>query len=67
MLALNAGPGWAGDDLARLGLDIAETNLLVFFVDRQMGMVAPGNLAEGFPGFDRHMAVGFRGKRQDHL
>jgi hypothetical protein len=50
MLALKTGPGRAGDDFARLGLDIAEADFLVFFVQRQ-GVIAPGQLPERFQAF----------------
>jgi hypothetical protein len=46
VLALKAGPGGAGDDFARLGLDIAKADLLILFVERQVGVIAPGKLAE---------------------
>ncbi len=48
VLALKAGPRWAGDNFARLRLNIAEADFLVFFVQRQMGVIAPGQFAEGF-------------------
>lgn len=67
VLALQAGPGRAGDDFTRLRLDIAEADLLVLLVQRQMGVIAPGQLAERFPGLHRHLAVGFRRKGEDHL
>lgn len=67
MLALKAGPRRAGDDFARLRLNIAEADFLVFFVQRQMGVIAPGQFAEGFLGFDRDLTVSFRGKGEDHL
>ncbi|NYY80213.1 hypothetical protein DMH27_04060 [Raoultella planticola] len=45
MFAFRAGPGRAGDDFTRLGLNIAKANLLIFFVDGQMGVIAPGKLS----------------------
>lgn len=62
VLALKAGPRWAGDNFARLRLNIAEADFLVFFVQRQMGVIAPGQFAEGLPCFDRDLTVGFRRK-----
>jgi hypothetical protein len=40
-LALDAAPGGRADDLARLRLDVAEADLLVFAVERQVGVVRP--------------------------
>ncbi|VFS63474.1 Uncharacterised protein [Raoultella planticola] len=37
MLVFQARPGRAGDNLARLRLNITEADLLVFFVERQGG------------------------------
>ncbi|MPM72727.1 hypothetical protein SDC9_119703 [bioreactor metagenome] len=67
MFAFKAGPGRTGDDFARLRLDIAKTNLFVFFVQRQMRMVASGHRPQRFPGFHRHLTVGFRRQGEDHL
>ncbi len=39
-LALDAAPGGRADDLARLRLDVAEADLLVLAVQRQVGVVA---------------------------
>jgi hypothetical protein len=36
VLAFQSGPGRAGDNFARLRLNIAEADLLIFFVQRQM-------------------------------
>ena len=44
-LGLDAAPGGAGNNFARLRLDVTEANLFVFAVDRQVRMVAPGDLA----------------------
>ena len=62
-----ARPCRAGDDFARLCLNIAEANLLVFFIQRQMRMVTAGKLAQGSPGFYSYLTIGFRCQRQDHL
>ncbi|MNI49835.1 hypothetical protein D3C73_1044690 [compost metagenome] len=67
MLAFKTRPGWAGDDLARLCLNIAKTNLLVFFVQSQMRVITPGHRPQGLPGFHRHLTVGFRCQREDHF
>jgi hypothetical protein len=67
MLALEAGPGRAGDDFARLGLNIAEADFFILFIQRQVRMLAAGKLAERLPGFDRHLTVGFRGEGEDHF
>lgn len=67
VLVFQAGPGWAGDDFARLRLNVAEANFLVFLVQRQMPVIAAGDVAQRFPGFHRHLAVGFRRQRQDHF
>ena len=67
MFIFQARPGRAGDNFARLRLNIAEADFLIFFVQRQMGVIAPGQFAEGLPGFDRDLTVGFRRKSQDHL
>ena len=67
MFTFQTGPGWAGDDLARLRLDIAEANLLVFFVERQMRMFTTSHRAERFPRFHSNLTVGFRGEGEDHF
>ena len=67
MLALEAGPGRAGDDFARLGLNIAEADFFILFIARQVRVLAAGKLAERLPGFYRHLAVGFRGEGEDHF
>ncbi len=66
-LALDAAPGRRADDLARLRLHVAEADLLVLAVDRQVRVIEAGLLAERFPGLDRHMAVGLWRELQDHL
>jgi len=58
-------PCRAGDNFARLRLNIAEADFLVFFIQRQMRVVAAGILAQRCPGFHRHLTVGFRCQRQD--
>ena len=60
LLALDARPGGRGDDLARLRLDVAEADLLVFLGKGQVGVFAAGYLAERFPCLDRHLAIGLR-------
>ena len=42
VLALQAGPSGRGDDLARLGLDVAEPDLVLLPAASQMGVVASG-------------------------
>lgn len=51
MFVLQTGPGRAGDDFARLRLNVAEANFLVFLVQRQMAVIAAGDVAQGLPGF----------------
>lgn len=41
----------AGDNFARLCLNIAEADLLVFFIQRQMRMVTTGKFAQGSQAF----------------
>ena len=67
MLIFQDGPGRAGDNLARLGLNIAEADFLFLFILRQVRVIASGKLAQCRPGFHRDVAVGFRGQGQDHL
>ncbi|VAL70942.1 Uncharacterised protein [Enterobacter kobei] len=67
MFIFEARPGRAGDNLARLGLNIAEADFLFLFILRQVRVVTTGKLAQGRPRFHRHVAVGFRGQGQDHL
>ena len=52
--------GW--NNFARLRLNIAKADLLILFIERQMGMIAAGKLSQRLPGFHRHLAVGFRGE-----
>ena len=66
-LALDAAPGRRADDLARLRLDVAEADLLVLAVQRQVRVVAAGLLAQRLPGLHRHVAVGLGRQLQDHL
>ena len=66
-LALDAAPRRRADDLARLRLDIAEADLLVLAVQREVRVLASGLLAERLPGLDRDVPVGFRRQLQDHL
>jgi hypothetical protein len=67
VLAFQPRPGGRGDDLARLGLNVAEADLLVFLGKRQMGVIAAGLLAQRRPGLDRDLAIGFGRKHQDHF
>ena len=67
MLVFQARPGRAGDNLARLGLNIAEADFLFLFIRRQVRMVATGELAQRRPGLHRDVTVGFRCQGQDHL
>ena len=64
-LAFDAAPGRRADDLARLRLDVAKADLLVFAMDRQVRVIAPGLLAQRLPRLDRHMAVGL-GREHHH-
>ena len=66
-LALDAAPGRAADDLARLRLHVAVADLLVLAVQRQVRVVAAGLLAQGLPGLHRHVAVGLGRQLQDDL
>ena len=66
-LALDAAPRGRADDLARLRLDVAKADLLIFAVDRQMRVGASGLLAQRLPGLHRHMAVGLGRQHQHHL
>src|SRR3990167_8276802 len=67
MLALDPGPDRRGDDLARLGNNVPEPDLLVFLWPREMGVLPARLLFERFPSADRHLTVGFRGEHQDCL
>ncbi len=67
MFVFQARPGRAGDDLTRLRLNIAEADLLVFFVQRQMRMVAAGKFAQRFPRLHSYLTVSFRRESEDHL
>src|SRR5664280_1380224 len=64
-LALDAAPGRRADDLARLRLDVAEADLFVLAMDRQVRVVAPRLLAERLPGLHRYVAVGL-GREHQH-
>src|SRR5208283_5224932 len=57
LLRLQPGPDRRRDDLARLRDDIAEADFLVFFRNREMGVVEPGEAAERSPRLDRDLAV----------
>lgn len=54
VLAFQSGPRRAGDNFARLRLNIAKADLLILFIERQMGMIAAGKLSQRLPGFHRH-------------
>lgn len=47
MLIFQTRPGRAGDNLARLSLDIAEADFLFLFILRQMRVVATGKFTQG--------------------
>ena len=67
VLGLDAAPGRAGDDLARLRLDVAEADLLVLLRQREMRVLAAGDLRQRLPGLHRHLAVGLRRQHQHDL
>ena len=67
MFIFEARPGRAGDNLARLSLNIAEADFLFFFILRQMRMVTAGKFTQSRPRFHRHVAIGFRCQGQDHF
>src|SRR3546814_5409010 len=46
VLAFQPRPGGRGDDLPRLGLNVAEADLLVFLGKRQMGVIEAGLRSE---------------------
>src|SRR6185312_7371025 len=66
-LAFDSRPGRRADDLARLRLNVAEADLLVFAAFGQMAMVAAGRAGERLPGLDRDIAVGLGCQIHDHL
>ena len=66
-LRFEAGPGRRGDDLARLGLHVAETDLVVFAADGEMGVIEAGDLGQRIPGLDGHMTIGLRREGKDHF
>ena len=51
VLAFQSGPRRAGDNFARLRLNIAKADLLILFIERQMGMIAAGKLSQRLPAF----------------
>ena len=65
--ALHARPNRRGNNLARLGDDVAEADLRVLAGVNQVRMIAAGDFAQRLPCFFRNMAVGFRRQRQNHL
>ena len=46
VLAFQSRPRRAGDNFARLRLNIAKADLLILFIERQMGMIAAGKLSQ---------------------
>lgn len=67
MFTFQPGPGGAGDDFARLRLNIAKTDFLVFFVQRQMRMVASGHRSQRFPKLSPPPDRSFPVPGEDHL
>ena len=67
MLALDPRPSRRGNDLARLCLQIAETDFFIFLWQGEMLVFASGVLRQGVPGLDRHFAIGFRCQHQDYF
>ena len=67
VLVFQARPDRRGDDLARLRLQIAETDRLVLLAFSQVGMAASGEGLERGPGLDRDLTIGFRRQMQDDL
>ena len=65
--ALHARPNRRGNNLARLGDDVAEADLRVLAGINQMRMVAAGDFAQRLPSFFRNVAVGFRRQGQNHF
>src|SRR5690606_8378244 len=67
VLVFQARPGRAGDDLARLRLDVAEADRLVLLGQRQVAVVAAGELRQRGPGLHGDVAVGLRRQAEDDL
>src|SRR3546814_13580994 len=67
MLALQPGPDRCGDDLARLGDDIAEAYFLLLLALGQVHVIAPGHLSPRLPCLARDFAVRLGGKHQETL
>src|SRR3546814_4294480 len=64
---VQARTGRAGNDLARLCRNVAETNGLVSLGQRQVAVIDAGEFRQGRPSLDGHLAVGFRGQGQNHF
>src|SRR5690606_22667222 len=67
VLALEPRPRRRRDDLARLGDNGAEADLLLFLAFSQMNVIAPGRLGKFRPRLYRNLAVGFRGQHEYSL
>src|SRR5690606_27009544 len=67
VLALEPRPRRRRDDLARLGDNVAEADLLLFLAFSQMNVIAPGRLGKFRPRLYRNLAVGFRGQHEYSL
>ncbi len=68
VLAFQSRPRRAGDNFARLRLNIAKADLLILFIERQMGMIAAGKLSQRLPGLSPPLpAVGFRGEAKNNF
>ncbi len=65
VLAFQSGPRRAGDNFARLRLNIAKADLLILFIERQMGMIAAGKLPA--PAAFTATAVGFRREAENNF
>src|SRR6516164_835115 len=67
MLAFDARPGRRGDDLPRLRDQIAIPNLFILALLCKVRVVTTSHLPEGFPRFDRNLAIGFRREKENNL
>ncbi|MPM51379.1 hypothetical protein SDC9_98127 [bioreactor metagenome] len=67
LFAFQPRPCWRADDLARLRLDVAEADLLVFAVQRQVHVITARLLAQCIPRLAGHMAVGFGRQHHHHF
>ena len=66
-LGFNATPGWRGDDLARLRLNVAKANFFVLAVNPKVRMVQAGLFAQRLPGLDGNVPIGFGRQMQHHF